>query len=210
MSWLENSGRSFGDRQLKRTMKKTNEKGDLLKLFSQKKFVDTDYQDDLNRILEKYNEKGYRDARIITDSVVPYDDKTVDVYISLEEGDKYYIKDVTWVGNTIYPTEFLDNFLDMKPGDVYNQKLMKKRLSDDDDAVANLYMDRGYLFYNLVPIEREVTGDSISLEMRITEGPQARINNVVINGNDRLYEKVIRRELRVRPGDLFKIGRAHV
>ena len=105
--------------------------------------MDTDYQDDLNRILEKYNEKGYRDARIITDSVVPYDDKTVDVYISLEEGDKYYIKDVTWVGNTIYPTEFLDNFLDMKPGDVYNQKLMKKRLSDDDDAVANLYMDRG-------------------------------------------------------------------
>lgn len=193
----------LSDRQIKRTMKKTNEKGDILKLFSQKKFVETDFEDDLNRILEKYNEKGYRDARIITDSVVPYDEKTVDVYISLEEGDKYYIKDVKWVGNTVYATEFLDNFLDMKPGDVYNQKLMRKRLSEDDDAVANLYMDRGYLFYNLVPIEREVSGDSISLEMRIIEGPQARINNVVINGNDRLYEKVIRRELRVRPGDLF-------
>ncbi len=91
----------------------------------------------------------------------------------------------------------------MKPGDVYNQKLMNKRLSTDDDAVSNLYMDHGYLFYNLVPVEKEVSGDSISLEMRMMEGPQARINNVVINGNDRLYEKVIRRELRVRPGDLF-------
>ncbi len=91
----------------------------------------------------------------------------------------------------------------MKSGDIYNQKQMRKRLSEDDDAVANLYMDKGYLFYNLVPIEKEITGDSISLEMRMMEGPQARINNVVINGNDRLYEKVIRRELFVRPGDLF-------
>lgn len=193
----------LSDGQLKRTMKKTNEKNNLLKLFSQKKFVDTDYHDDLNRIIEKYNEKGYRDARIVADSVVPYDEKTVDVYISLEEGDKYYIKDISWVGNTVYPTETLNAVLDMKSGDVYNQKMMRKRLSDDDDAVANLYMDRGYLFYNLVPIERDITGDSIALEMRIVEGPQARINNVVINGNDRLYEKVIRRELRVRPGDLF-------
>ncbi len=91
----------------------------------------------------------------------------------------------------------------MQPGDVYNQKMLDKRLNTDEDAVANLYMNNGYLFYELVPVEREISGDSISLEMRITEGPQARINNVVINGNDRLYEKVIRRELRVRPGDLF-------
>ncbi|MDE6854289.1 MAG: outer membrane protein assembly factor BamA, partial [Muribaculaceae bacterium] len=193
----------LSDRTLKRTMKKTNEKNDLLKIFSQKKFVESDYQDDLNRILEKYNEKGFRDARILSDSVVAYDDNKVDVYINLEEGNKYYIKDIKWVGNTIYPNEILDTYLDMKPGDVYNQKLMNKRLTEDEDAVANLYMDKGYLFYNLVPIEREVSGDSVSLEMRMMEGPQARINNVVINGNDRLYEKVIRRELRVRPGDLF-------
>ena len=193
----------LSDRAIKRAMKKTNERFDLLKLFSQKKFVENDYHDDLNRILEKYNEKGYRDARIVADSVTPYDDNTVDVHIAVEEGPQYYIKDITWVGNTIYPTETLNAFLDMKPGDVYNQKLMQKRLSEDEDAVANLYMDKGYLFYQLIPIEREVTGDSISLEMRMMEGPQARINNVVINGNDRLYEKVIRRELRVRPGDLF-------
>ncbi len=193
----------LSDNALQRAMKKTNENGKLVNLFRQKKFVESDYQDDLNRILDKYNEKGYRDAKIVADSVVPYDDKHVDVYITVDEGPKYYIKDIQWVGNTVYSNELLDQFLDMHPGDVYNQKLMRKRLNEDDDAVANLYMDDGYLFYNLVPIEKEVSGDSVSLEMRIIEGPQARINNVVINGNDRLYEKVIRRDLYVRPGDLF-------
>ena len=193
----------LSDSKIKRTIKKTNEKNNILKLFSQKKFVESDYQDDLNRILEKYNELGYRDARIVSDSVVPFDDKSVDVHIALEEGRRYYVKDISWVGNTVYPPDVLSAYLDMRPGDVYNQKHMNERLSTDDDAVSNLYMDNGYLFFDLVPIEREVTGDSISLEMRVTEGPQARINNVIINGNDRLYEKVIRRELRVKPGELF-------
>ena len=105
-----------------------------------------DYHDDLNRIIEKYNEKGYRDAKIVADSVVPYNDNLVDVYISIDEGDKYYIKDINWVGNTVYPADVLNAYLDMRPGDVYNQKLMNKRLSEDDDAVSNLYMDQGYLF----------------------------------------------------------------
>ena len=193
----------MSDRQIQRAMKKTNEKGKLINLFRQKKFVESDYHDDLNRILEKYNEKGYRDAKIVSDSVVPYDDRLVDVHITVDEGKRYYIKDISWVGNTIKSSEELAYYLGMQPGDVYNQKLLDKRLNTDDDAVANLYMNNGYLFYELVPVEREISGDSISLEMRIVEGPQARINNVVINGNDRLYEKVIRRELRVRPGDLF-------
>ena len=193
----------MSDNALQRTMKKTNEKNKLLNLFKQKKFVESDYRDDLQRIIEKKKEKGYRDAKILSDSVVPYDDKTVDVYISLEEGKKYYINDITWVGNTIYPTAVLNEVLGIKKGDVYNQKLLNKRTNEDEDAVANMYMNRGYLFYNLVPIERTVQGDSIDLEMRMMEGPQARINNVIINGNDRLYEKVIRRELRVKPGELF-------
>lgn len=195
------------DNQLQRVMKKTNEKGFSLskigKLFSQKKFVEQDYEDDLNRIIEKYNEKGYRDAKILADSVVPYDESTVDVYISLEEGKKYYINDIQWVGNTVYNTDFLNGVLGIEPGSVYNQKLLSKRMSDDEDAVSNYYLDNGYLFYQLVPIEKNVKGDSIDLELRMFEGPQARINKVIINGNDRLYEKVIRRELRVRPGDLF-------
>ena len=193
----------MSDNAIQRVMKKTNEKGKLLNLFRQKKFVENDYKDDLNRILEKYNEKGYRDAKIIADSVVPYDEKTVDVYIDLDEGQKYYISGIDWVGNTIYPTEQLQQILGIRPGEVYNQKLLNKRLNEDEDAVANYYMDNGYLFYNVVPIERNVKGDSVELEMRMMEGPQARINKVVINGNDRLYEKVIRRELRVRPGELF-------
>lgn len=193
----------LSDSKLKRVIKKTNEGSNLWKLFSQKKFVEQDYQDDLNRIIQKYNELGYRDAKIVKDSVVPYEDNKVDVYIELEEGKKYYIRDINWVGNTIYNTHDLNYILGMKPGDVYNQKELDKRLSTDDDAVSSAYMDNGYLFYELIPIEKNISGDSIDLELRMIEGPQARINKVVINGNDRLYEKVVRRELRVKPGELF-------
>ena len=196
----------LSDNAIQRTMKKTNEKGKLINLFRQKKFVESDFQDDLNRIIEKYNEKGYRDAKILSDSVVPYDDKTVDVYITLEEGKKYYISSIDWVGNTVYPSDFLDYVLDMKPGDVYNQKILEKRTDPnkgDDDNIPNIYQNQGYLFYQLIPIEKNVHGDSIALEMRMIEGPKATINNVIINGNDRLYEKVIRRELFVKPGELF-------
>lgn len=193
----------LSDRALKRVMKKTNEKGNILELFGQKKFVENDYKDDLNRIIEKYNEKGYRDAKILADSVVKYNDKTVDVYISLEEGKKYYISDIKWVGNTLYSSDELSAYLGIYPGEVYNQKLLNKRTVEDDDAISNFYMNRGYLFYHLVPIEKNIKGDSIELEMSMIEGPQARINKVTISGNDRLYEKVIRRELRIKPGELF-------
>lgn len=193
----------MSDNALQRVMKKTNEKGKLINLFRQKKFVEQDYQDDLNRIIEKYNEKGYRDAKIVADSVVPYDEKTVDVYIDLEEGQKYYLRSIDWVGNTVYNTDRLNWLLGIEPGAVYNQKLLNKRLKEDDDAVENAYMDQGYLFFQLIPIEKNVVGDSIDLELRIDEGAQARINKVIITGNDRLYEKVIRRDLRVKPGELF-------
>lgn len=193
----------LSDRKIKMTMKKTNENNDIWKIFSQKKFVDKDFEDDRNRLIEKYNELGYRDAKITHDSVAKYDDKSVDIYMTVDEGKKYYINSISWVGNTVYPTEMLSNVLGMYPGEVYNQKLLNKRTREDEDAVANLYMDNGYLFFNLIPIEESIHGDSIDLQMRVIEGPQARINNIVINGNDQLYEKVIRRELRVRPGDLF-------
>ncbi|MDE6074408.1 MAG: outer membrane protein assembly factor BamA, partial [Muribaculaceae bacterium] len=190
------------DNAVKGAMKKTNE-NKLRNLFKQKKFVESDYENDLDNIIAKYNEKGYRDAKILHDSVANYDGKSVDVFLKIEEGKKYYISDIDWVGNTVYTTEFLNDVLGIKPGEVYNQKLLNKRTTEDDDAVANLYMDNGYLFYQLMPIEKNVHGDSIDLEMKMFEGPQAKINRVIINGNDRLYEKVIRRELRVRPGELF-------
>lgn len=193
----------LSDNAVKGAMKKTNEKGALRNLFKQKKFIESDFNDDLDRIVAKYNEKGYRDARIVSDSIAPWDENNVDVYITVDEGPKYYINDINWVGNTVLPTTALDELLGMHKGDVYNQKMMNKRLTEDEDAVSSIYMDRGYLFFNVTPIERNVKGDSIDLEMRVIEGPQARINQVVINGNDRLYEKVIRRELRVRPGQLY-------
>ena len=186
-----------------RKMKKTNESSDLLKIFSQRKFVDRDFADDRTRIIDKYNELGYRDAKITHDSVAKYNDNSVDVFLTVDEGKKYYISDISWVGNTIYPTETLSTLLGIYPGDVYNQKYLNKRTQEDDDAVSNLYLDNGYLFFQLVPIEERVEGDSVALQMRVIEGPQARVNRVIINGNDQLYEKVIRRELRVRPGELF-------
>ena len=189
--------------KLKRVMKKTNEKGKLLNLFRTKKFINEKYEEDKQLIIDKYNELGYRDAVIVTDSVTPYDDKTVNVYMEIDEGDKYYLRNVTWVGNTLYPSEQLNYLLRMKKGDVYNQKLLNERLSTDEDAIGNLYYNNGYLFYNLDPVEINIDGDSIDLEMRIYEGRQATINKIKINGNDRLYENVVRRELRTRPGQLF-------
>ncbi len=198
-----NGNEVLSDRKVKNAMKKTNENHDILNLFKQKKFVDSDYADDKIRIIEKYNELGYRDAEILSDSIVKYDDKEIDIYLTVDEGNRYFIKDINWVGNTIYSTDFLNQVLGMYPGDVYNQKRLNKRTMEDDDAVGNLYLDNGYLFFHLVPIEQQVEGDSISLLMSVYEGQPAKINKVVINGNDQLYEKVIRRELRVKPGDLF-------
>lgn len=194
---------ALSDRKIKKVMKKTNEKGKLLNLFKTKKFVPENYEADKQHIIDKYNELGYRDAIIVRDSVSNYDEKTVDVFIEVDEGEKYYIRNITWVGNTLYPTDQLNYILRMKKGDVYNQKLLTERTSTDDDAVGNLYYNNGYLFYNLEPVEVNIVGDSIDLEMRIYEGQQATINKVTINGNDRLYDHVVRRELRTRPGALF-------
>lgn len=189
--------------KIQRAMKKTNEKRKLLNLFRSKKFIQAEFEKDLQLVIDKYNELGYRDAVIVSDSVWKHNDKTVNVSIKLEEGKKYYIRNINWVGNTIYPSDFLSTVLQMKAGDVYNQKKLRQRTLEDEDAVSNLYMDKGYLFFQLDPIELNVENDSIDIEMRIYEGQQARVNKVVIKGNDRLYEHVVRRELRTKPGELF-------
>lgn len=190
-------------KKIKKVMKKTNEKNKLSTLFATKKFVEENYEADKQLIIDKYNELGYRDAMIVVDSVTPYDDRTVNVFLKIDEGQKYYLRNVTWVGNTLYPSEQLNYMLQMKKGDVYNQKLLEERTVSDDDAIGNLYYNNGYLFYTLDPVEVNIVGDSIDLEMRIYEGRQATINKVWISGNDRLYENVVRRELRTRPGELF-------
>ena len=187
----------------KGAFKKLHESANWLNIFSSKKFTPERYKEDKTNFIEKYNEWGYRDATILKDSVAHVDEKHVDIYFDIYEGQKYYIRNISWVGNTVYNTDYLSRLLGMKKGDVYNQTLLNKRLKEDDDAVGNAYWNNGYLFYNLTPVEVNVLGDSIDLEMRITEGPQAHISHVRINGNTRLYEKVVRRELRTKPGDLF-------
>ncbi|EFM00913.1 BamA/OMP85 family outer membrane protein [Hoylesella marshii] len=182
---------------------KTHEAGKLSTFLKSKKYTPERFKKDKQKLIDKYNEYGYRDAVIVKDSVSNYDKKHVDIYVKIDEGQKYYIRNITWVGNTVYSTDYLMAVLGMKKGDVYNQKLLNKRLTEDDDAVGNNYWNNGYIFYNLQPTEVNIVGDSIDLEMRIFEGQQAHINHVRINGNDRLYENVVRRELRTKPGDLF-------
>ena len=199
----------LGDKKIKGTLfskgafAKTHEAGKLSNLLKSKKFTPERWAEDKKNLITKYNEYGYRDAMILKDSVWNVDPKHVDIYVKVDEGKKYYIRNIKWVGNTVYSTDYLSRLLDMKKGDVYNQTYLNKRLSQDEDAVGNAYWNNGYLFYNLQPTEVNIVGDSIDLEMRITEGQQARINRVKINGNDRLYENVVRRELRTKPGDLF-------
>ena len=182
---------------------KTHEAGKLSSFLKSKKFTDERYEADKQNLIDKYNELGYRDMIIVRDSVWNYDSNHVNVYVEVDEGRKYYIRNITWVGNTVATTDYLNLLLGMKKGDVYNQKKLKKRLEEDEDAVGNFYWNNGYLFYHLVPTEVNVVGDSIDLEMRIEEGQQAHIRSVRIFGNDRLYEEVVRRELRTKPGDLF-------
>ena len=181
----------------------THEAGKMSTFLKKKKYTPERWKEDKQKLIAKYNENGYRDATILEDSVWNYDDKHVNVYVKVDEGQKYYIRDIKWVGNTVYTTDRLNELLTMKSGDVYNQTLLEKRLRGDDDAVGNLYWNNGYVFSSIDPTEVNIVGDSIDIEMRVQEGPLARLSHVRINGNDRLYENVIRRELRTKPGDLF-------
>ena len=190
---------------LKQAMKKTNDRSSIKKWFSSKKFLEDKFEEDKGLLIDKMNSWGFRDALVVADSVVTYDEKHVDVFLDLYKGQKYYLRDVNWVGNTVYTTEALSTTFRMKRGDVYNQKLMRKRLSEDEDAIGTQYYDHGYVFYHLDPVEINVDGDSIDLEMRISEGQKATYNRIRITGNDRVYDYVIRRELRTKPGDLFSM-----
>ena len=197
------------ENKVKYAMKKTREKTRLDNffhtVFRSKKFTKELYDEDKNKIISLYNEHGYRDARIVKDSVVSFDDSSVDIYLTIDEGKKYYIRDIKWVGNSVYSTSWLDMVLRMKPGDVYNQTELEKRLFTDDDAVKNLYYNDGYVFFNVIPTEARIDNDSVDLELRMVEGVQATIGRVTISGNDRLYEEVVRRELYTLPGSLFSM-----
>ena len=200
---------NLSDRQIKGgwfrkgVLTKMNEAGKLYSFLKSKKFTDERYKEAKQNLIDKYNELGYRDMTIDVDSVWNNDEKHVNLYLKIDEGQKYYIRNITWAGNVVASTDYLNRVLGMKKGDVYNQKQLNKRLKEDEDAVGNFYWNNGYLFYRVDPTEINVVGDSIDLEMRIYEGDQAHISHVRIFGNDRVYEEVVRRELRTKPGDLF-------
>jgi outer membrane protein insertion porin family len=190
------------DRRLRKALDNTKEKK---RLFSASKLIADDYEADKKSIINFYNTLGYRDARIVSDSIWRNEDGELMVQIKVEEGDQYYFRNIFWKGNSIYSDDVLAQRLGIQKGDIYNQEELQAKLSfsQDNSDINALYQDFGYLFFRVDPIEVAIDGDSIDLEMRIFEGPQATIDKVGISGNDRTHEHVIRRELRTVPGQKF-------
>ena len=194
----------FSERRLQSKMKATKEKG-FYKIFTSSKYNEEGFETDKEKIVSLYRAKGYRDAHITADSVYRFDHKSVNVELTIAEGPKYYFRDIVWVGNTKYSSVALSQILGIKRGDVYSQQQLDEGLfmSQSGRDVSSLYMDDGYLFFQVSPIEVKVEGDSIDLEMRVYEGKQARINKVTIKGNTKTNDKVVLREIRTHPGELF-------
>ena len=175
------------------------------RIFKSSRFLESNFEADKKLIIEKYNSKGYRDARIVSDSVYMIDDKNMGIDIVIDEGNKYHYRSINWTGNTKYSDETLNSILGVRPGDVYNKELLDKNLnySETNLDISSLYMDDGYLFFRVDPVEVAVENDSIDLELRLSEGKQARINNVTLAGNTKTYDHVVLRELYTRPGQLY-------
>ncbi len=180
-----------------------------IRIFKASKFIPEDYEEDKINLITKYNSLGYRDARVIADTITKNDDNTINVDIWVEEGPKYYIRKIKWVGNTKYNDRHLSRFLKVKPGDVYNKEALEAALSYDPNGgdLRSLYMDDGYLFFDVVPVEVRVENDSIDLEIRMHEGKQATVNKVTITGNTKTNDHVALREVQTRPGQLFSRDR---
>ncbi len=189
----------------KKLLKKLDDTKPKRKIFSSSKLISEDYEEDKKELIAYYNTLGFRDARVVSDSIWREEDGDLRVHINLEEGNRYYFRNITWKGNSIYDDGTLHKVLGIEQGDIYNQELLQTRLNFAQDGrdVSTLYMDNGYLFFSVDPVEVAIVGDSIDLEMRIYEGPQATIDKVTITGNDRTHEHVVRRELRTRPGQKF-------
>ncbi len=199
-----NGNEQISDAKLKAHLKETKERR-FYRFWKASKYIKKDFNEDLTELIKYYNSQGFRDARIISDSIKHLTPKLIEVDINLFEGKKFYIGNVKWVGNTIYPAAFLNQVMGLKKGDVYDQDLLEKRLYMDLEHgdVQSLYMNRGYLFSSVTPIESQVRGDTIDLEIRIYEGKQARIKHVTVKGNTKTHDNVILREIRTKPGQLF-------
>ncbi len=197
----------FDDKRLRRSFKKTHQKS--INFFKSTRLKDKEYEEDKDLLIDFYNSKGYRNAHILKDSIYEYEPNRLAVDIDLSEGNKYYIRDISWVGNSVYSTEQLQNMFAVKKGDTYDKKSMHKRLgigkeeNPEDMSIKSLYQNSGYLMSQIEPAETIIGTDSIDLELKIFEGKQFTINDVGITGNVRVDDEVIRRELYTRPGELY-------
>ena len=194
------------DYKLARSMKKTKS-NKFYNFFHSKKFNEKEYLNDKKGALSAFNEAGYRDARIVRDSIYYLEPGRLAIDLEFEEGEKYYFRDITWTGNSVYTSDALDQVLGIKKGDIYDVVTMEKRLfgggKQGDLDITKLYRDNGYLFFGISPVETNIQNDSVDVELRIVEGKPATLNNIVINGNDLTNEKVVRRQIFTRPGYLF-------
>ncbi len=194
----------FSDAKLKKKLKKTKEKK-LYHVFTPSKFIATQYEEDKDKLAKFYGANGYRDFRIISDTIFSHDNKTVNVHVKIEEGKKYYYRNIEWAGNYLYTDAQLASILKIKKGDVYNVEDLEKRLTFNPtgEDITSLYMDYGYLFFTIVPQEIAIVGDSVDVVMQISEGEQATINKVTLSGNTQTSDYVVLRELRTIPGQKF-------
>ena len=192
--------------KLVRSMKKTKD-ARLINFFSSKKFNEKEFPNDKRSLISAFNEAGYRDARIVKDTMYYIEPNRLEIDFTIDEGKKYYFRNITWTGNSVYSSDALNNILMINKGDVYDVVTMEKRLfgggKQNEYDVSKLYRDNGYLFFNIQPVEVNIVGDSVDVEMRIVEGKPATLNNIIINGNDLTNERVVRRQIFTRPGYLF-------
>ena len=197
---------SLKEGKLVRSMKKTKD-ARLINFFSSKKFDEKEYPNDKKGLISAFNEAGYRDARIVKDTMYYIEPDRLQIDFTIDEGKKYYFRNITWTGNSVYSTDDLNNILMIRKGDVYDVVTMEHRLfgggKQNEYDVSKLYRDQGYLFFNVQPVELNIEGDSVDVEMRIVEGKPATLNNIIINGNDLTNERVVRRQVFTRPGYLF-------
>ncbi|MDR2848677.1 MAG: BamA/TamA family outer membrane protein, partial [Bacteroidales bacterium] len=191
------------DKRLRKAMKKTKQIKHNWNIFKTKKYLEKNLKEERVKKAEFYNEKGYRDFKLLNDSITFLNPKRVVLHVRIFEGNKYYFRNISWVGNTKYSTYDLQRIFNYKKGDIYDQIGMNKRLTYDEDAVSSVYQNNGYLFSEIIPVETRIDNDSVDVELRIREGPQATIDRVIIKGNSKTNEHVVRRELRVLPGELY-------
>lgn len=198
--------KKLSDYRLKKTLKKTKQVK-VYRLLKRSKYIEDDYRKDLQSLVDKYKERGFRDARILSDTLIKVSKKRINLQIKVEEGNKFYFGNINFVGNSVFPDIDLKNALGINKGDVYNGVLFKKRIKDDSkpdsDDLSNIYQNSGYLFSNLTPVEVGVRNDTIDFEIRVVEGKLAHFNEIRVTGNTRTNDHVIYRELRTRPGQVY-------